>query len=201
MPGIPMELIEHELCLDSKAKPIKQRLHHFTQDKKDVIKKDIARLLDASFIKEVYHPDWLTNPVLIPKKNKDWMMCVDYTDLIKACKKDRSVVDSTTGCSLLCFLDCYFGYHQIPLKEEDQIKTSFITQFGTFCYTTMPFGLKSTGVTYQQGIQWCLHSQHGRNAEAYINDVVIKTQEGEGLISDQAKTFDNLSKIQNEAEP
>jgi hypothetical protein len=201
MPGIPMELIEHELCLDSKAKPIKQRLHRFTQDKKDVIKKDIARLLDASFIKEVYHPDWLTNPVLIPKKNKDWMMCVDYTDLIKACKKDRSVVDSTTGCSLLCFLDCYFGYHQIPLKEEDQIKTSFITQFGTFCYTTMPFGLKSTGVTYQQGIQWCLHSQHGRNAEAYINDVVIKTQEGEGLISDQAKTFDNLSKIQNEAEP
>jgi hypothetical protein len=201
MPGIPMELIEHELCLDSKAKPIKQRLHHFTQDKKDVIKKDIARLLDASFIKEVYHPDWLTNPVLIPKKNKDWMMCVDYTDLIKACKKDRSVVDSTTGCSLLCFLDCYFGYHQIPLKEEDQIKTSFITQFGTFCYTTMPFGLKSTGVTYQQGIQWCLHSQHGRNVEAYINDVVIKTQEGEGLISDQAETFDNLSKIQNEAEP
>jgi hypothetical protein len=53
------------------AKPIKQHLHHFAQDKKDVIKREIARLLDAGFIKEVYHPDWLTNPVLVPKKNKD----------------------------------------------------------------------------------------------------------------------------------
>jgi hypothetical protein len=61
MLGVPRELIEHKLHLDLKAKPIKQRLHHFTQDKKDVIKRDIARLSDAGFIKEVYHPDWLAN--------------------------------------------------------------------------------------------------------------------------------------------
>jgi hypothetical protein len=92
-------------------------------------------------------------------------MCIDYTNLNKAYKKDPfglpridQVVDSTTGCSLLCFLDCYSGYHQIPLKEEDQIKTSFITLFGAFCYTTMPFRLKSSGATYQRGKQWCLHS-------------------------------------------
>jgi hypothetical protein len=88
MMGVPRELIEHELHLDPKAKPIKQRLCHFAQDKNDVIKREIARLLDASFIKEVYHLDWLTNPVLVPKKNKDWRMCVDYTDLNKACTKD-----------------------------------------------------------------------------------------------------------------
>jgi hypothetical protein len=76
------------------------------------------------------------------------------------------VVDSTAGRSLLSFLDCYSGYHQIPIKEEDQIKTSFITLFGAFCYTTMPFELKSVGATYQRGIQQCLHSQLGRNAEA-----------------------------------
>jgi hypothetical protein len=63
------------------------------------------------------------------------------------------VVDSTAGCSLLSFLNCYSGYHQIPIKEEDQIKTSFITPFVMFCYTTMPFGLKSAGPTYQRGIQ------------------------------------------------
>jgi hypothetical protein len=57
MPGVPRELIEHRLHLDPKATPIKQRLHHFTQDKKDVIKREIARLLDAGFIKEVYHPE------------------------------------------------------------------------------------------------------------------------------------------------
>jgi hypothetical protein len=86
-------------------------------------------------------------------------------------------------------------YHQIPLKEQDQIKTSFITPFGAFCYTTMPFGLKSVGATYQRGIQWCLHSQLRHNAKAYIDDVVIKTQEDEGLISDQVETFNNLRKF------
>jgi hypothetical protein len=92
-------------------------------------------------------------------------MCVDYTDLNKACKKYpfglswiNQVVDSTAVCSLLSFLDCYSGYLQIPLKEEDQIKISFITPFGAFCYTTMSFGLKSAGATYQRGIQRCLHS-------------------------------------------
>jgi hypothetical protein len=63
------------------------------------------------------------------------------------------VVDSTVGCRLLSFLDCYSGYHQIPLKVKDQINTSFITPFGAFFYTTMPFGLKSAGATYQRSIQ------------------------------------------------
>jgi hypothetical protein len=63
------------------------------------------------------------------------------------------VMDSTASCSLLSFLDCYSRYHQIPLKEEDQIKTSCITPFGAFCYTTMPLRLKILGATYQKGIQ------------------------------------------------
>jgi hypothetical protein len=115
MLGVPRELIKHELHLDPKAKTIKQQLHYFTQDKKNVIKKEIARLLDTSFIKEVCHLDWLANLVLICKKNKDWRMCVDYTDLNKAYKKDPfglpridQVVDPMAGCSLLSFLDYYF---------------------------------------------------------------------------------------------
>jgi hypothetical protein len=121
------------------------------QDKKDVIKKEVSRLLYVIFIKEVYHPNWLVNPVLIPKKNKDWRMCVDNTDPNKACKKDPfgllridQVVNSMAYCSLLSFLDCYSGYHQILLKEEDQINTSFITLFGIFCYTTVPFSRKES---------------------------------------------------------
>jgi hypothetical protein len=54
------------------------------------------------------------------------------------------------GCELLSFLDCYSGCHQISLREEDQIKTSFIMPFGAYCYTTMSFGLKNTGATYQR---------------------------------------------------
>jgi hypothetical protein len=110
-------------------------------------------------------------------------------------------VDSTVGCSLLSFLDCYSGYHQIPLKVEDQIKTSFITPFGAFCYITMPFRLKSAGATYQRGIQRCLYLQLGCNVEAYVDDMVGKTREEEGLISDLAETFDDPRKFKIKLNP
>jgi hypothetical protein len=83
-------------------------------------------------------------------------MCVDYTDLNKHCPKDPfglpriyQVINSTAGCDLLCFLDCYSRYDQIAIKKEDQGKTTFITPFGAYCYTTMSFGLKNAGATYQ----------------------------------------------------
>jgi hypothetical protein len=89
-------------------------------------------------------------------------MCVDYTDLNKHRPKDPlglpwidQVIDSTAGCDLLCFLDCYSGYHQISIKEEDQEKTAFVTPFGAYYYTMMSFGLKNTGATYQRAIQAC----------------------------------------------
>jgi hypothetical protein len=72
--------------------------------------------------------------------------------------------------------------------------------FGAFCYMTIPFGLKSTGATYERGIQKCLHSQLRRNAEAYVDDVVVKTRE-EGLISDLAVTFDNLRRFKMKQNP
>ena len=88
------------------------------EDKKEAIRVEITWLLATYFIKEVYHLEWLVNPVLVRKKNKEWRMCVDYTDLNKHCPKDPfglpcidEVIDSTTSCELLCFLDCYFGYH------------------------------------------------------------------------------------------
>ena len=105
---------------------------------------------------EVYHLDWLANPILVKKKNGKWRMCVDYTDLNKACPKDPfglpridQVVDSTAGSKLLCFLGAYSGYHQVSLAESDCVKASFITPFGSYCYITMPFGLKNAGATYQ----------------------------------------------------
>ena len=99
------------------------------QDKKEAIRAEITRLLAAGFIKEVYHPEWLANPVLVQKKNNEWRMYVDYIDLNKHCPKDPfslpridEVIDSTAGCELLCFLDCYSSYHQISLKEKTRLR-------------------------------------------------------------------------------
>src|SRR5437667_870495 len=135
-------------------------------------------------------------------------MCVDYTDLNKACPKDPfglpridQVVDSTAGSELLCFLDAYSVYHQVSLAESDCIKTSFITPFGAYCYIPMPFGLKNAGATYQRAMQRCLHDQLGRNVEAYVDDVVIKSRVKEDLISDLSKTFTNLRRFRWKLNP
>ena len=118
MPGVPRDLIEHSLNVSKTARPIKQKLRWFARDQKKAIGVELTWLLAAGFIKEVYHPDWLSNPVLVRKKNNEWRMCVDCTDLNKYCPKDPfglphidEVVDSTAGCELLSFLDCYSGYH------------------------------------------------------------------------------------------
>ena len=78
-------------------------------------------------------------------------MCIDYTDLNKHCPKDAFGLPQID-----VVVDFYSGYHQISLKEDDQIKTSFITPFGAYCYTTMSFGLKKARVTNQRAIQMCL---------------------------------------------
>jgi len=155
MPGVPREQAEHYLDLNEKAQPVKQLLRHFAQDRKEAIRVEVTRLLAAGFIREVTHPEWLANPVLVKKKNGEWRMCVDYTDLNKHCPKDPfplpcidQVVDSTVGYALLSFLDYYSGYHQISLKKSNQEKTSFIMPFRAYCYNTMMFGLKNAGATY-----------------------------------------------------
>jgi ribonuclease HI len=102
------------------------------------------------------------------------------------------VIDSTAGCDLLCFLDCYSGYHQIAIKEEDQEKTALITPFGAYCYTTMSFGLKNTGATYQRAIQAFFKRQLNKNVEAYVNDVVVKTRNSSTLIDDVEESFASL---------
>jgi hypothetical protein len=199
MQGVPRELIEHSLNVHPQAVPKKQRLRRFAHDKREAIKREIAKLLAAGFIGEVIHLEWVANPVLVRKKNNEWRMCLDYTNLNKYCPKDHfrllridQVADSTAGCVLLCFLDCYSGYHQIALKEEDQIKTTFITLFGTYAYKTISFGLKNTGATYQHAIQMCFADQLHRNVEAYVDDVVIKTRNPDDLIADLEETFSSL---------
>ena len=108
MPGVPRKLAEHKLKVYPQARPIRQKLHRFTPDKREAIRAELARLVTVGFIRAVLHPEWLANPVLVLKKNKvDWRMCVDYTNLNKHCPKDPfglpridQVVDSTAG--VLC---------------------------------------------------------------------------------------------------
>ena len=94
---------------------------------------------------------------MVRKQNGKWRMCVDFTDLNKACPKDSyplpsidSLVDNASGYATLSFMDAYSGYNQILMHPSDQNKTAFITDFGNYCYKVMPFGLKNAGATYQR---------------------------------------------------
>jgi hypothetical protein len=87
MPDIPRDVTEHALEIRANAKPVKQRLRRFDEEKRRAIGEEIRKLLEAGFIKEVFHLEWLANPVLVKKKSGKWRMCVDYTSLNKACPK------------------------------------------------------------------------------------------------------------------
>jgi hypothetical protein len=65
MPGVPRELAKHRIDVNEGSKPIRQRLRRFSPNKKEAIKKEITKLMAVDFIKEILHPDWLANPVLV----------------------------------------------------------------------------------------------------------------------------------------
>ena len=84
-------------------------------------------------------------------------MCTDFRDMNKACPKDDFplpyidvIIDSATSSAMYSFMDGFSGYNQIMMVVMDKIKTAFITEWGTYCYKVMPFGLKNAGATYQR---------------------------------------------------
>ena len=108
-------------------------------------------------------------------------MCVDYTDLNKACLKDpyplpsiNGLVDAAFGFRLLTFMDAYSGYNQIPMCHLDEEKTAFITPMANYCYKVMPFGLKNAGATYQRLMNKVFAELIGDLMEVYIDDMLIK---------------------------
>jgi hypothetical protein len=97
MPGIPRDVAEHSLDIRAGSRPVKQPLRRFDEEKRRAIGEEVHKLMAAGFIKEVFHPEWLANP----------MPRIDQ------------IMDSTAGCETLSFLDAYSGYHQIKMKESN----------------------------------------------------------------------------------
>ena len=141
------------------------------------------KLKKAGAIKEVFYPKWLANTVVVKKKTWKWRICVDFTNLNKACPKyqfplsriDR-LVDATVSHPRMSFLDAFQGYHQIPLVLEDQEKTAFMTLFGNYHYKVMPFRLKNARSTYQRMMTRMFEPQLGKVIEVYIDDMVVKSK-------------------------
>jgi hypothetical protein len=128
-------------------------------------------------------------------------MCIDFTDLNKACVKDEfplpridSLINAIATSELMSLLDCYAGYHQIRMKEEDEPKTSFITPSGTYCYLRMPKGLKNAGGRFSRMAFKVLISQIGRNVLTYVDDIIVKITKQYNHIANLQETFANFRK-------
>ena len=109
-------------------------------------------------------------------------MCIDFTDLNKACPKDSfpllyidMLVDAAAGHELLSFMDAFSGYNQILMHPDNQEKMAFITERGIFCYNVMPFGLKNAGATYQRLVNKMFADYLGDTMEVYINNMLVKS--------------------------
>ena len=134
MSGIDPSVIVHRLNVLPSFSPIRQKKQVFAQERDKAIAEEVRKLLEADFIQEVYYPDWLANVVMVKKANGKWRMCVDFTDLNKACPKDSyplpridTLVESIARHQLLSFMDAFSGYNQIKMEEANQEKTSFVT--------------------------------------------------------------------------
>jgi hypothetical protein len=166
--GIDRDIIEHTLKTDEKIPPKQQRLRKMSEEKVKAVEAEVQRLQDAKIISEVLYLLWLVNAVPVKKKKGKWRMCVDFTDLNKACKKDDfplervdKIVDDAANSEMLSLLDMFSGYHQTRVRREDEDKTSFITPFGTFSFVRMPEGLKNVGCTFSRMIAIVLHPNFG----------------------------------------
>ena len=173
-----------------------------------MINEEVSKLLQAGAIREVEYPEWLANVVLVKKANGKWRLCIDFTDVNRACPKDSFplpgidlIVDATTGHELLSFMDAFSGYNQINMDPDDQEKISFVTGKGTYYYRVMPFGLKNARAIYQRLVNKMFQKQIGTSMEVYIDDMLVKSTTVELHIAHLSEVFQILREYNMKLNP
>ncbi|KAM0977044.1 hypothetical protein ACFX2C_019872 [Malus domestica] len=216
MPGISLDIICHHLSIDPKTKPVRQKRRSYNVERYEAMKAEVEKLKGIGFVHEVNYPTWVANVVLIKNPTKEslllqkvlWRMCVDYTDLNKGCPNDSfpfslidRLIDSTTGCELLSFINAYSGYNQILMNLPDQEHTAFTTDRGLYCYKVMPFGLKNAGVTYHRLVNSMFAEQIGKSMEVYVDDMLVKSKHADQHITNLSETFTILKRYRMRLNP
>ncbi|CAL9018622.1 unnamed protein product, partial [Prunus brigantina] len=208
MPGISPDIISHRLSINPAVRPVRQKRRAYDPERYEAMKAEVDKLSTIGFIKEVDYPTWLANVVMVRKGTKGWRICVDYTNLNRACPKDSfplpridQLVDATAGHALLSFMDAYSGYNQIFMHPEDQAHTSFITDRGLYCYKVMPFGLKNAGATYQRLVNSIFAPLIGNTMEVYVDDMLVKSRTTDQHIPNLSAMFTILKQYKMRLNP
>ncbi|RVW87079.1 Transposon Ty3-I Gag-Pol polyprotein [Vitis vinifera] len=208
MPGLDPSIVQHHLPTLPHARPVKQKLRRLHPRWSLQVKEEIQKQLSVGFISVVEYPEWLANVVPVPKKDGKVRVCVDFRDLNKASPKDDFplphidlLVDGTAGHSMLSFMDGFSGYNQILMAPEDMEKTAFITEWGTYCYRVMPFGLKNAGATYQRAATTLFHDMMHRDVEVYVDDMIVKSRGRADHLDALERFFERIRKFRLRLNP
>ncbi|KAM1957687.1 hypothetical protein ACFX15_003164 [Malus domestica] len=217
MSGISPDIIYHRLSIDPKTKPVRQKRRSYNVERYEAMKAEVEKLKGIGFVREGNYPTWVANVVLVknnPTKESLllqkvlWRMCVDYTDLNKGCLNDSfplplidRLIDSTTECELLKFMDAYSGYNQILINPLNQEHTAITTNMGLYCYKVIPFGLKNAEATYQRLVNSMFAEQIGKIMEVYVDDMLVKSKHVDQHIANLSETFTILNRYQIRLNP
>ena len=91
----------------------------------------------------------------------------------------EQLLQMVSGSELFSLLDGFSGYNQVLVAEEDRLKTTFRTKWGTFSYRRMPFGLINAGATFQRAMDIAFRGLIGRSAVVYLDDITIFSKKRE----------------------
>ncbi|PKI45178.1 hypothetical protein CRG98_034429 [Punica granatum] len=202
LPGLDPSIVKHFLPLDIQRSPPK--CQHLRRQRADLllrIKEEVIKQMDAGFLEVCNYSEWVANIAPMEKKNDKVRVCIDYRDLNRASPKDNFLlpyidvlVDNIARHTQFSFMDGFSGYNQIQMAEDNKIKTTFITMWGTFCYKVMPFGLKNAGATYQQAMVTFFHDMMHK-------EMTAKSKEGEDHLVNLKRLFDRLKKYKFRLNP
>jgi hypothetical protein len=211
MPGLSKELVEHTLPIKRGFMPHKQPARNYNQDLLGCIKEEVERLLEAKFIRTCWYVEWVSNIVLVEKKNSGKIrICVDFKNLNQATPKDEypmlvadMLINKASGNKVISFLDGNAGYNQIFMAEDDVYKIAFKCQgfVGLFEWVVMTFGLKNVGATYQRAMNLMFHDILGVILEVHIDDLVVKSASLIGHLVDLKVNFERMRRYNLKMNP
>jgi len=157
----------------------------------------VGRFGKEGFLKEYLEEGHEASREVIPGggiRDTKYRSMARSTQSLGVSQEEDALVDSASGCRLLSFLDAFSRYNQIRMHPRDECKTTFTTKLSSYCYKVMPFGLKNAGMTYQRLMDRVLAPMIGRNVQAYVDDMVVTSQEKDQHTTDLEELFTTITK-------
>ena len=194
--GVDPAICQHTIPMKEDAKPRKQRPYTYNENFAKKIKEEIDKLLEAEFIYEIEHTEWVSPIVVVPKKNGKLRVCVNLKQVNAATIRDNyplpitdHVLERVAGKEAYSFLDGFSGYNQVSIAMRDQHKTAFATEWGIFAYRVMPFGLTNAPATFQRLMVHAFKAYLRDFLEIFMDDLCVHSKARQDHVGHLIKVF------------